>query len=163
MGDKFKTKLKSTLEAINEAFGGDVTFFPPVDINFLENFERKISWKFPEIFRYFYTQESNGLIINDKRIFSFYLKDNKKTWVENLERMNDSKISPWFKGRPHIFNDYVVIGQDNTIIFCLSKKYNFDNPAIYICKNPNDMKGVDLDRLDLDLEGLITQMIKKAF
>lgn len=163
MEKNIKEILKSTLENIDDDFGGDVVFFSPINEQILDDFEIKLSWKFPEIFRYFYTKETNGLIMNDKRIFGFYIEKNKKTWVENLERINNPLSSPWFKGRSHIFNDYLIIGQDNSIIFCLSKKYDFDNPAIYICKNPNGVNGVDLDRLDLDLNGLITQMISQAF
>ena len=43
------------------------------------------------------------------------------------------------------------------------KKYDISNPSIYICKNSNSSKGVDLNKLNLDLEALIIEMVKQAF
>jgi hypothetical protein len=56
-----------------------------------------------------------------------------------------------------------VIGADVETCFCYSKKYDLENPSIYICENPNPRAGVDFDKLDLDFEGLIRIMVKEEF
>lgn len=159
----FITSLKDTLALMEDRFGGDITFIKPIVEERLSNFEDSINWKLPAIFRYFYTEETNGIIIDNKQIYSLYDKEQKKTWVDNLSRMNSPNTSPWFKGRPHIFEDYLVIGNDINVIFCLSKKYQLDNPSLYICKNPNNSSGVDFEILNLDLESLIVEMAMQAF
>jgi hypothetical protein len=123
----------------------------------------QIGWKLPRVFSHFLQQETNGILIGNKRIFSLFDKDQKKTLVESLERNNDPEKSPWFKGRPHIFSDYLVIGSDLEICFCYSKKYDLNNPSVYICENANSKSGVDFDKLDLDLEGLIKTMVSEEF
>lgn len=155
--------LHKCLSELNQDLGGDVAFLPPVQKSMVSGLEEKLGWQLPSIVSFFYTKEANGLIIDDKRIYSIYQKSSKKTWVENLERMNIPTTSPWFKGRPTIFQDYFILGSDQGIIFCYSKKYDLPNPALYICKNPNNPKGVDFERLDLDLAGLIRAMHKLAF
>lgn len=157
------TSIKKILERANLEYGGDITFLSPIHEDSLQSFEKRINWDLPDMFRDFYTNETNGLIIGNRRIYSLYDKKQKKTYVENLERMNDPEKSPWFKGRPHIFNDYVIIGADSETIFCISKKYGIPNPLIYICRNPNSKHGVDLDCLDLDLGGLIETMIRLEY
>lgn len=126
-------------------------------------FEKVIEWKLPKIFAYFLQEEANGIVIGNKRILSLFDSQQKKTFVESLERNNDPEKSPWFKGRPQIFSDYVVIGSDLGMCFCYSKKYDLDNPSIYICENANSKTGVDFERLDLDLEGLIKTMVAQEF
>lgn len=161
-----KDRLESMHDAlcsIEEDFGGDIAFIPPVPLDMVEAFEASIGWKLPDVFRYFYTHETNGMVIDDKRIYSLFDQSQKKTWVDHLQRMNDPKTSPWFVGRPHIFQDYLVIGQDAGLIFCLSKKYDLANPGVYLCQNPNNPEGVDLDQLSLDLESLILEMVKQAY
>ena len=157
------SSLHSTLEVLNDEWGGDITWIKPIPKKELENFEFLINWKFPEIFRYFYTQEANGIIIDNKRIYSVHDKEQKKTWVDNLVRVNNPNTSPWFKSVPDIFNDYLIIGNDGGIVFCLSKKYDLPNPSIYICTNTNSTNGVELRILYLDLEALILEMVKQAF
>lgn len=155
--------IHETLISIEDEFGGDIAFIPPATVENLRAFESSIGWKLPEVFFYLYAQETNGLIVDNKKIYGIFDKEQKKSWVDNLTRMNDPKTSPWFIDRPHIFLDYLVIGNDGGMIFCLSKKYNTPNPALYICKNPNNKNGVDLDNLGLDLESLILEMVKQTF
>jgi len=156
------SSLHITLKNLDKKLGGDIAFIQPINEN-IHDFESSIDWKLPNIFKYFYYKETNGIIIDNKRIYSIYDKTQKKTWVENLSRMNNPETSPWFNGRPNIFKDYLIIGNDNDTIFCLSKKYDISNPSIYICKNSNSSKGVDLNKLNLDLEALIIEMVKQAF
>jgi len=155
--------LHKLVKEIDEKYGGDVSFMTPASRLSIEEFEALIGWKLPAILKYFLMVESNGLIIGNKRIFSLLDKGQKKTFVDNLQRQNNPETSPWFKQRPHIFDDYLVIGQDGEICFCFSKKYQIDNPSVYICENANSSNGVDFDRLNLDLEGLIRIMIKEEF
>lgn len=159
----FLLSIHEALISIESEFGGDISFIPPVSDGVLDKFELSIGWKTPQVFRHLYTKESNGIIVDDKKIYSLFDENQKKTWVDNLERMNTAETSPWFVGRPQIFDDYLVIGNDGGIIFCLSKKYHFSNPSLYMCKNPNSKSGVDLDKINLDLEGLIWEMVRQAF
>ena len=156
-------ELHTSLAEIEEEFGGDISFIPVTSEQSVSALEAAISWQLPSIFRYFYTQEANGLVIGSKRLYSIRDDAQKKTLVENLARQNDPTTSPWFKSRPHIFKDYLVIGYDGQICFCLSKKYTLDNPSIYLCENPNSSTGVDFDRLDITLLGLIATMVENEF
>ena len=155
--------LHGVLADIEEEFGGDVAFLPPVSGEVVKAFERTLNWLLPGIFRHLLTSESNGLVIGNKRILSLHDAGQRKTLVDNLERHNQATTSPWFKGRPHIFQDYVVFGTDGDSCFCYSKKYELFNPAVYICSNANSTKGVDFDRLDLELADLIRFMVDKEF
>lgn len=156
-------KLHQAITEIDEDFGGDITFFPKVKEKILSEFEAKQGWEMPGILKYLLTQESNGLVIGNKRIFSLRDDSQRKTLVDNIERNNDADTSLWFKNRPHIFSDYLVFASDNQICFCYSKKYDLFNPSVYLCSNPNASKGVDFDRLDMDLPDLIMFMINKEF
>lgn len=156
-------KLHCSLESIDEDYGGDVGFIPPISLDLVESFEKSIGWQLPAIYKFFLTNESNGIVIGNKRILSLNDSDQKKTWSDNLERNNNPEVSFWFKERPLIFNDYLVIGTDGEICFCYSKKYDLTNPWIYICEDPNSRSGVNFERLDLDLEGLIKAMITEEF
>ncbi|WP_025144872.1 SMI1/KNR4 family protein [Pedobacter jeongneungensis] len=158
-----KQSLHNYLKELDEEYGGDISFIPKVDAQLLANFERTCNWTLPEIFKFFLTSECNGLIIGNKRILSIYDQSQKKTFVESLERNNDPDKSPLFKGRPQIFNDYLVIGSDGEVCFCYSKKYDFPNPGIYICENANSKNGVDFENLEMDLIGLIKTMIANEF
>jgi hypothetical protein len=156
-------KLHAALAEIEEEFGGDISFIPKTSEQAVSELESAFSWRLPDIFRYFYTQEANGLVIGEKRIYSVRDSSQKKTLVENLVRQNDPATSSWFKGRPHIFRDYLVIGSDVDICFCISKKYNLTDPLIYLCENPNSPKGVEFDRLEMTLSGLIEMMVENEF
>lgn len=155
--------LNKYLEELNEEYGGDISFIPTITNEKVHSFEKTINWKLPAVFRYFLSSESNGLLIGNKRIYSLFDDQQKKSFVDNLERNNDPSKSFWFKGRPQIFNDYLVIGADQEICFCYSKKHDLNNPSIYICENANYTTGVDFSRLDLDLEGLIKAMKTDEF
>lgn len=155
--------LQGVLVDIEEEFGGEISFFPPVSGDVVRAFEQTLSWQLPGIFRHLLTTESNGLVVGNKGILSLHDAAQRKTWVDNLERQNQVTTSPWFKGRPHIFQDYVVFGSDGASCFCYSKKYDLFNPAVYICSNANSNKGVDFDRLDMDLATLIRFMVDKEF
>ncbi|GAC1602660.1 MAG: hypothetical protein NVS3B25_31040 [Hymenobacter sp.] len=155
--------LQSVLADIEEEFGGEVAFLPVASEEAVTAFEKALNWQLPGIFRYLLMTESNGLVIGNKRILSLLDASQRKTLVDNLERHNHAATSPWFKGRPHIFQDYVVFGTDGDSCFCYSKKYELFNPAVYICSNANSTKGVDFDRLDLDLADLIRFMVDKEF
>jgi hypothetical protein len=156
-------KLHTALAEIEEEFGGDISFIPKTSEQAVSALESALSWQLPGIFRYFYTQEANGLVIGEKRIYSIRDDSQKKTLAENLIRQNDPVTSSWFKGRPHIFQNYLVVGADGDICFCLSKKYTLDDPLIYLCEHPNSSKGVEFDRLDMNLSGLIAMMVENEF
>lgn len=162
MGNTIES-LHNYLEELNDEYGGDVGFIPTTTIEKVRLFESGINWELPSVFKYFLSSESNGIIIGNRRIYSLFDSTQKKTFVDNLERNNDPSKSFWFKDRPHIFNDYLVIGSDKETCFCFSKKYNLENPSVYICENPNSKTGVDFDKLDIDLEGLIKTMIENEF
>ena len=155
--------LQSVLAGIEEEFGGDVAFLPAANEEAVTAFEKALNWPLPGIFRYLLTTESNGLVIGNKRILSLLDVAQRKTLVDNLERHNQPTTSPWFKERPHIFQDYLVFATDGNVCFCYSKKYQLFNPAVYICSNANSTKGVDFDRLDLELADLIRFMVDKEF
>lgn len=155
--------LKEELEEIEEAYGGDITFIPPVSKELLQNFEAEKNCKLPSIFRHFYTSESNGMHIDNKVIYSIFDAQQKKTFVENLTRANDPKTSPWFKNKPEVFNDYLVIGSDVNICFAIYKNTDYEDPSIYICENPNTRDEVILEKLDFGIAGLIRVMVENAF
>lgn len=161
--EKDVDKLHRIITEINEDFGGDITFLPKVREEVVSGFEAKQGWEMPGILKHLLTEESNGLVIGNKRIFSLRDGGQKKTLVDNIERNNNADTSPWFKTRPHIFNDYLVFASDAQICFCYSKKYDLFNPSVYICSNPNSSKGVDFDKLDMDLPDLIMFMVDKEF
>ncbi len=77
--------LKATLKSLKKNGEGDISFIQPPKEDYLLNFEKSINWKLPEVFRYFLHTRNYGLIIDDKRIYSLYDEDQKKTWVENLQ------------------------------------------------------------------------------
>lgn len=156
-------ELHINLQEIEEEYGGDIIFIPTVTKNQIKKIEAIIEWKLPSIFKNFYLVETNGLRIGNKIIYSLQDEREKKTLVDNLERNNNPETSYWFKGRPQIFKDYLVIGADGEKCFCLSKQYEYDNPSIYICENANSKEGVNLEKLDLDLNGLITIMVQEEF
>ena len=158
-----QAKLQDFLKATNDEFGGDITFLEPTKLSAVQTFERKIGWALPSIYRFLLTNECNGLRIGNRTVLGVLESGRKKTLSDNLERNNDPATSFWFKGRPHIFKDYLVIATDGEICFCYSKKYKIDNPLIYICENANYKLGVDFERLELDLQGLIEQMIANEF
>lgn len=152
-------KLHDFLESVDEGYHGDVGFIPPISLNLVELFEKSIDWQLPSIYKFFLANESNGIIIGKKRILSLNDSSQKKTWSDNLERNNNPKVSFSFKERPLIFKNYLIIGTDGEICFCYSKKYDLANPLVYICEDANSKLGVNFERLDLDLEGLIGTMI----
>ncbi len=155
--------LHDYLEELNDEYGGDITFVPVVDEEHIQSLEKKISWKIPMVLRSMLLKECNGLIIGSRRLYSVTDPNQKKTLVDSFERNNDPGTSRWFKNHPQIFKDYMVVGEDGDICFCYSKKYDLENPSVYICENPNGKDGVDFERLDLDLEGLIKVMIDNEF
>ncbi|MEI8321437.1 MAG: hypothetical protein WCG05_05500 [Alphaproteobacteria bacterium] len=155
--------LSKCVDNLKNKWGGDITFFPPTFEETLKNFELVAAYKLPEIFHWFYLQKNNGLKIDNKGILGCYDKNIKKTYVENLERFNDPKKEIYFQGRPEIFNDYLIVGYDHLNLICLSKKYNFENPLLYICSNPNSKKGVDFYRTTLTLEGFLKKIATDTF
>ncbi len=155
--------LKDTLANIEEEHGGDIVFIPSVSEKLLEQVEKELSFKLPEILRYLYTKETNGVQIDNKVIYSVFDKNQKKTLLDNLQRANNPKTSYWFKYKPEVFNDYIVIGADGEICFTIYKHHHLDNPSIYICENSNSKDEVILEKLEMGLEGLIHIMVKNAF
>lgn len=155
--------LKKIISSLDDEFGGDIGFIKPCDINLIDEAEKQLSYHLPTIFRQFYKEESNGLRIDNKVIYSIYDKNEKKTFSENLRRVNNPQTSYWFKFKPEIFNDYLVIGSDGEICFAIYKHRELDNPTIYICENPNAKKGVILEKLDFGLVDLIQVMVNNAF
>ena len=97
--------LSNTLNEIEEDYGGDITFIPKASIEVTENAEKELGIKLPKVLKYFYSKETNGLIIDNKRIYSLYDKENKKTFSDNLQRANNPKTSFWFKYKPEIFKE----------------------------------------------------------
>lgn len=160
---KIIEQLNDNLQRIEEEYGGDVISIPTITEALIEEKEEIFQWKLPSILKKLYLTETNGLRIGNKVIYSLQDKKQKKTLIDSLERNNNSNTSYWFKGRPEIFRDYLVIGADGEVCFCFSRKYEYDNPSIYICENPNSNKGVDFERLNLDLNGLISVMIEEEF
>ena len=155
--------LSDLLDKLDENWGGDVTFFPPVSEKILQEFESIVAYRLPEIFRWLYTKKTNGLKIDNKGILSLFDENNKKTYVDNLNRFNDPKKNLFFKNRPQIFNDYLIVGYYQKDIICLSKKYQFENPLLYISSNFNSSQGVDFDRIDLNLEGFLKKIIFEEY
>ena len=151
------------LNEIDEEYGGDITFIPKVSKDLINYTEEKLNYKLPKIFKYFYKNETNGLIIDNKIIYSIFDKNQKKTYSNNLIRANNPKTSYWFNYKPEIFNDYLVIGSDINICFAIHKHNDIENPSIYICENPNSKGEVILEKLDIDLKNLIKIMINNAF
>jgi len=160
---KAKKILSDFLNKIDENYGGDITFIPVSSKSNFDKTSEELNYKFPNIFSHFYLCETNGLIIDNKRIYSIYDTEQKKTWVENVTRMNNPKTSPWFKFFPQAFEKYIVIGEDDGICFCLSKIYDYENPNIYMCESPNSKTNLDFKVIPLDLKGLIHQMIVNTF
>lgn len=156
-------KLHNMLESVDEEYGGDIGFIPPVSLDLVQEFEKRHGWRLPDIYKFFVTNESNGIIIGSKRILGLNDTSQRKTWSDNLERNNDPDVSFWFKERKLIFDDYLVIGTDGGMCLCYSKKYELTNPLIYLCEHPNSRSGVNFERLDLDLEGLIKTMVLDEF
>lgn len=155
--------LSNTLNEIEEDYGGDITFIPKASIEVTENAEKELGIKLPKVLKYFYSKETNGLIIDNKRIYSLYDKENKKTFSDNLQRANNPKTSFWFKYKPEIFKDYLVIGADLNICFAIYRHNEIENPSIYICENPNTKEEIILEKLDVNLEDLIKIMIENTF
>jgi len=155
--------LKDLISSLDDEFGGDIVFIPPCDSDLVYEVEKLLSYQLPAIFKQFYQEESNGLHIDNKIIYSIYDKKQKKTFSENLQRANDPKTSYWFKFKPEIFKDYLVIASDGEICFAIYKHRPLDNPSIYICENPNAKKDVILEKLDFGLIDLIQIMVDNAF
>lgn len=156
-------ELKNILLEIEEKYGGDVTFIPPVSPPKIHQAEIELNFKLPLIFSYFYEKESNGMQIDNKVIYSIFDKSQRKTYVENIQRVNNPSTSPWFKNKPEVFEDYLIIGADRHICFTIYKHRKIDNPSIYMCENPNTKGEVILERLDMNLAGLIYTMIENSF
>jgi|GEM_PF-2480034 len=155
--------LDACLGAIKDMYEGDIVFNKPVSEARLLELESSINYRLPGIFREFYTKESNGIKIDNKCILPIFDKENKKTIVENIARYNDPSKELFFKGRPNIYNDYVIIGYDHTKLICISKKYDLPNPLLYICPSPNAKKQVDFYRTDFNLESFISHMVEETF
>lgn len=155
--------LKKYLKIIEDKYGGDIKFLPPVDTESVSRVEKIITWNFPQILKFFYSQETNGLRIGNKIILSLFDPTERKTWVENIERANDKKICLWFKNYPAIYDDYLVIAEDVGKIFCLSKKYDNDDPEIYLCEDYNSQSGVNLYNTGQNLEKLIRFFVESSF
>lgn len=156
-------QLNNYINFIEEEWGGDIEFRQPVSEEMVNQIEKILDYKFPAIFRWFYVNKTNGLKINNNSILGINDNKNKKIHVENINRFNDPSKELYFKGRPHIFNDYVIIGYEHSTLVCLSKKYDFDNPLLYYCDNYNNSKGVDFFCMDINLEGFIKKMILDSF
>jgi len=155
--------LVNILEEIEEEYGGDITFIPPTSKKLVSQFEEEFDYQLPEIFNYFYIHESNGLHISNKVIYSVFDRNQKKTLSENLQRANNPKTSYWFRNKPQIFKDYLIVGADGQICFTIFKHQGLSNPSIYICENPNTKGEVVLEKLDMGLDGLIQIMVENAF
>jgi hypothetical protein len=97
------------------------------------------------------------------RLYSIYDPNQKKTFSDNVQRANNPETSYWFRFKPMVFKDYLVIGSDGEICFCIYKHLMPDNPTIYICENPNARENVMLEKLDYGLENLIKVMVNNAF
>jgi len=155
--------LNRYLTSLEDEWGGDVGFLPPVTQEKIMEVNESISYKLPTIFEWLYTKKSNGIKVDNKAILSVYDSNSKKTFVENIERLNDPNKNLYFKGRQNIFNDYIIVGYIHTKLICISKKYNFPDPLLYICPNPNSSHGVDFYRTDFNLEGIIRKMVDETF
>lgn len=116
-----QVSLHDLLEATNEEFGGDIIFLEPAKLFTIQTFESKIGWELPSIYRFFLTNECNGLRIGNRTLLGVFETDQRKTLSDNLERNNDPATSHWFKDRPYIFMDYLIIATDGEICFCYSK------------------------------------------
>lgn len=155
--------LNSYLSSLEEEWGDDVGFLPTITQEQIMEAEEEINYKLPPIFKWLYTKKSNGIKIDNKAILPIYDPKNKKTFVENIGRFNDPNKNLYFKGRPNIFGDYVIVGYMHTKLICFSKKYDFPDPLLYICPNPNNSHGVDFYRTDFNLEGAIKKMVEETF
>ncbi len=156
-------ELEKVITQIDDEFGGDIGFIPPISLDVVNNLSIRMGVEIPAILIHFYTKISNGLIIGNKRILSIEDHLQKKTLIDNIERVNNPVLSFWFKNRSQIFNDYLIIGTYGQTCFCFSKKYTFENPKLYICENANSQKGVDFNLLNIDFAGLIKQMVINEF
>ncbi|CAA0176578.1 conserved hypothetical protein [Tenacibaculum maritimum] len=135
----------------------EITLFPPITKKTLFKTEVEISYNLPDIFRHFYTTESNGLKIHNKVIYS--ISENKKE-TDNLQIANTPSISHWFKHYPKTFNDYFIIGYYNEVCYTLDK-HNLDyNPPIFICKNPNSKSQIIIEKMGLNLADFIYKIAK---
>lgn len=154
--------LSLYLQKMESEYGGDVGFIPPLNIEKIQKLEKKISWRLPDIYTHFYTQETNGLVVGQSRILSVFQADSKRTWVENIERYNDKKKNLYFQNREYIYDDYLIIAEGSGL-FCLSKKYDSFDPEIYLCNDYNSKKGVNFFNTGMALEGLIQFFVEAAF
>ncbi|CAM1343843.1 SMI1/KNR4 family protein [Tenacibaculum amylolyticum] len=139
-----------------------VTLVKPVSKELLEKAERKIKYRFPEIFKYFYTIETNGIYIGNKILYSVFNPEDKKTTFKSLQIINNPFSGYWFKYHPEFFNDYVIIGADLNNCYAISKTEITNNPTIYICKNPNTKSKVIIEKLNFDLKQLIYIMARNS-
>ena len=113
----------------------------------------------PAVFRWLYTKKTNGLQIDNRSILGIYDSKNRKTFAQNINRYNDPSKGLYFKDRPHIYDDYVIVGYEHKNLVCISKKYDFPNPLLYCCSEPNSAEGVDFYCMDINLLGFIRKMV----
>jgi len=161
--EKDIVSLDKYLNQLEEEFGGDILFYPPISESKLIEAENILIYKFPEIFRWLYAKKNNGLKIDNKSIIGIYDEKNKKTFVENIIRYNDPSKELFFKEKNYIFDDYIIIGYDHTKLLCISKKYEYPNPLLYVCKNPNSVKEINFFRTNFNLENCINNFIQEAY
>ncbi|MDE1206384.1 hypothetical protein LCI24_06190 [Tenacibaculum sp. LAR 2:5] len=109
-------------------------------------------YNLPDIFRYFYTTESNGLKIYNKIIYS--ISEGEKE-TNNLKNANTPLISCWFKHSPKTFNNYLIIGYYNKVCYTLDKRNLDYNPPIFVCKNPNSKSQIIIEKIGLNLTDFI--------
>lgn len=155
--------LKDLISSLEDEFGGDIVFILPCNSILVDELEKKLNFELPVVFRQFYQEESNGLRIDNKVIYSIYDEKQKKTFSENLQRANDPKTSYWFKFKPEIFDDYLIVASDGEICFAIYRHVKLENPTIYICENPNSKSDVILEKLDFGLDDLIRIMVDNTF
>ncbi len=155
--------LNEYIDAIDEEWGGDIDFRSPVSENHLNELEIVLNYRLPEIFRWLYTKKTNGLQVDNRSVLGVYDHQNRKTFVENINRFNDPSKNLYFKDRPEIFNDYVIVGYEHKNLVCISKKYDFTDPLLYSCPEPNNPKGVDFYCMDINLLGFIKKIVYEVF
>lgn len=156
-------KLNNYIDLIETEWGGDIEFRQTISEELFKETEEFLNFQLPAIFKWLYINKTNGLKFDNKSILSIYDSHNKKTSVENINRFNDPTKGLYFKERPHIFNDYVIIGYEHNTLVCLSKKYNLDNPLLYSCSDYNNSKGVNFYCMDINLEGFIKKIVIDSF
>jgi len=157
------SQLNDYIDESDKKWGGDIGLRSPISDAQLNEVELALNYKLPEIFRWFYTKKTNGLNIDNRSVLGIYDQKNRKTFVENINRFNDPSKDLYFKGRPHIFNDYVIVGYEHTNLVCVSKKYDLPNPLLYSCPEPNNSEGIDFYCMELDLLGFIKKMMYEVF